>query len=168
MGDLVATAISQIRTIRSAETDAALIVVDALPCAYGDRLLMQQVWTNLIDNAVKYSSKERQPRVTISGREEADRVIYEIADNGAGFDARFSNKLFGVFERLHAESEFPGTGVGLAIVQRIVKRHHGEVWGTSELNHGATFGFSLPRRQPDTAAAAVSDAQLECEPAHSA
>ena len=125
--------------------DTTQIAVETLPDAHGDRLLMLQVWINLIDNAVKYSSKIDRPQIVVRGREDHDRLVYEVIDNGVGFDTRYSSKLFGVFERLHSEREFPGSGVGLAIVRRIVKRHGGEVWATSELNKGATFGFSLPK-----------------------
>jgi signal transduction histidine kinase len=143
MNELVGEATSEVCATRSAQT--ASIVVEPLPHAQGDRLLVLQVWVNLIDNAVKYTSKNERPSIVIRAREEPDRLIYEIADNGVGFDARYSSKLFGVFERLHAEKEFPGTGVGLAIVRKIVKRHGGEVWATSEPGKGATFGFSLPK-----------------------
>jgi signal transduction histidine kinase len=121
------------------------IIIEALPAAHGDRRLVFQVWVNLLDNAVKYSSKVKQPTVRVSGREEAERMVYEITDNGVGFDSRYSGSLFGVFHRLHAAHEYPGTGVGLAIVQRIVKRHGGEVWAKSEVGRGATFGFALPK-----------------------
>ncbi len=120
------------------------ITVDPLPDARGDAALLQQVWMNLVDNAIKYSSKTQLPRVSVSGREEHERVIFEITDNGVGFDSRYSAALFRVFQRLHGMGEFPGTGVGLAIVQRIVTRHGGEVWARSTPGNGATFGFSLP------------------------
>jgi light-regulated signal transduction histidine kinase (bacteriophytochrome) len=106
---------------------------------------MLQVWSNLLDNAVKYSSKVPQPRIVVQGHEEPHRIVYEVIDNGVGFDSRYSDTLFGVFQRLHGSREYPGTGVGLAIVQRIVTRHGGEVWATSEVNQGATFGFALPK-----------------------
>lgn len=82
----------------------------------------------------------------MSGRTDGDRVVYEVADNGVGFDPRFSEALFGVFQRLHRQSDYPGSGVGLAIVHRIVTRHGGQVWARSELNMGATFGFALPSK----------------------
>jgi light-regulated signal transduction histidine kinase (bacteriophytochrome) len=106
---------------------------------------MLQVWINLIDNAVKYSSKVNRPRIVVRGREEADRTVFEVIDNGVGFDSRYAGALFGVFQRLHGALEYPGTGVGLAIVQRIVTRHGGEVWAKAEVNQGATFGFALPK-----------------------
>lgn len=122
----------------------ASIAIGPLPAARGDARLMQQVWQNLLDNAVKYSSRVEQPKIEVTGREENDRVIFEVKDNGIGFDARYSESLFGVFQRLHGAQEYPGSGVGLAIVQRIVTRHGGEVWARSEPGRGALFSFSLP------------------------
>jgi signal transduction histidine kinase len=121
------------------------ITLGRIPPARGDERLIRQVWANLLDNAVKYSSKVAAPQIKISAREEADRIVYEIADNGIGFDDKYSSTLFGVFRRLHGSRDFPGTGVGLAIVQRIVIRHGGEVWARSEIDQGATFSFSLPK-----------------------
>jgi len=144
MEELVRSASTEVRSAHATLTTPE-IIIEALPAALGDRRLMFQVWINLLDNAVKYSSKVTQPRVLVSGREEAERIVYEVTDNGVGFDSRYSGSLFGVFHRLHAAHEYPGTGVGLAIVQRIVKRHGGEVWATSEVDRGATFGFALPK-----------------------
>ncbi|HLX28089.1 MAG TPA: ATP-binding protein [Casimicrobiaceae bacterium] len=126
-----------------------MIVVGPLPAAHGDRSLVKQVWANLIDNAVKYSAKVAQPRIRIGGGVNDDGFTqYRIEDNGAGFDMRYYEKLFGVFQRLHSASEFPGTGVGLAIVQRIVARHGGRVWGEGRPGEGATFYFTLPAGRP--------------------
>jgi len=154
MEELARHAITEVRAAHPALTTPE-IVIDTLPGAYGDRRLMLQVWINLLDNAVKYSSKVSQPRIRVTGREESDRIVYEITDNGVGFDSRYSGSLFGVFHRLHAAHEYPGTGVGLAIVQRIVKRHGGDVWANSELDRGATFGFALPK--PMAVAMAMAD-----------
>jgi signal transduction histidine kinase len=126
------------------------IVIEALPPAWGDPHLLLQVWRNLLDNAVKYSSKVPAPRIRVSGREEGERVVFEVHDNGIGFDSRYSESLFGVFQRLHRISEYPGSGVGLAIVQRIVSRHDGQVWAHSEPNRGSTFSFALPRMNRTT------------------
>ena len=144
MEELVRTAVSETRLAHPTPVPPE-IAVEALPRARGDQRLMLQVWINLIDNAVKYSSKVAQPRITVRGREEANRTVYEVIDNGVGFDSRYSGTLFGVFQRLHGAREYPGTGVGLAIVQRIVTRHGGEVWARSEVDQGATFGFALPK-----------------------
>jgi signal transduction histidine kinase len=111
-----------------------------------DRALLKQVLTNLVSNAIKYSAKKEHPCVSIDAFHRHHDVVYAIADNGVGFDMQYYNKLFGVFQRLHSAEEFQGTGVGLAIVQRIISRHGGAVWAKSELNEGSTFSFSLPMR----------------------
>jgi len=115
-----------------------------LPPARGDRALLRQVWANLLSNALKYSSKRQGAAVEVSGSDDGREAVYCVSDNGAGFDMRYYDKLFGVFERLHGQHEFPGTGVGLAIVQRIVARHGGRVWAEGKVNEGARFYFSLP------------------------
>jgi light-regulated signal transduction histidine kinase (bacteriophytochrome) len=106
--------------------------------------LLRQVWTNLISNAVKYSSKSATPQVQVRAAREGQHVRYEVADNGVGFDMKYADKLFGVFQRLHSIEDYPGTGVGLAIVQRIIVRHDGAVTAQGERGKGATFGFTLP------------------------
>lgn len=126
---------------------APVIAIESLPAAYGDQQLLFQVWINLLDNAVKYTSKVPAPAIKVSGHEQDGRLIYEVSDNGVGFDSRYAGSLFGVFQRLHGAREYPGTGVGLAIVQRIVARHGGRVWARSEPGKGATFGFDLPVAQ---------------------
>jgi signal transduction histidine kinase len=123
----------------------ATIALDALPPAQADPLLMRQVWINLVGNALKYSGKRATPEIRIGGKEEPGSSVYWVRDNGAGFDMRYADKLFGVFQRLHRGDEFPGTGVGLAIVQRIVARHGGRVWAEGTPDGGACFWFSLPR-----------------------
>ena len=133
--------------LRPAAVPATQIEVDPLPPALGDRAMLRQVWVNLIGNAIKYSAKGDQPRVRISGDRLQDETVYRVDDNGVGFDMRYYNKLFGVFQRLHSVEEFAGTGIGLAIVQRIVARHRGRVWAESELGRGAVFYFSLPTRR---------------------
>jgi signal transduction histidine kinase len=124
------------------------VVVSELPDAWADRSLLKQVWTNLIANALKYSAHVAAPRIDIGGREEGAETVFWVRDNGAGFDMRYVGKLFGVFQRLHGESEFPGTGVGLAIVRRVVTRHGGRVWAEGKVNEGANFYFSLPKQEP--------------------
>jgi two-component system sensor histidine kinase/response regulator len=121
-----------------------LIEIGDLPTALGDATVMRQVWTNLIGNALKYSAKRPQPHVRISGRIENREAIYQIKDNGAGFDMRYAEKLFGVFQRLHSAEDFSGTGVGLAIVQRIVTRHGGRISAQSAPDEGACFEFAIP------------------------
>ncbi|MFC4158798.1 sensor histidine kinase [Chitinimonas lacunae] len=120
------------------------IEIEPLPPAHGDRALLKQVWANLLDNAIKYSAPSPQPYIKVSGLREDGECRYLIQDNGVGFDMRYVHKLFGVFQRLHAGTSFPGTGVGLAIVARVVARHGGRVWGEGEPGVGATFGFTLP------------------------
>ena len=117
--------------------------IGELPAASGDRALLKQVWANLIGNALKYSSKVAAPRVEVGGRANGAEHEYWVRDNGAGFDARYADKLFGVFRRLHGETEFPGTGIGLAIVRRVVTRHGGRVWAEGKPGAGACFGFAL-------------------------
>ncbi len=125
---------------------AARIEVGSLPPAQGDRVLLRQVWANLISNAVKYSSKRAQPRIEVIGQQNASENLYSIRDNGVGFNMDYVDKLFGVFQRLHRPGEFSGTGVGLAIVHRIVSRHGGRVWAEGKVNEGAVFSFALPKR----------------------
>jgi PAS domain S-box-containing protein len=121
--------------------------VDALPPGAGDPALLKQVWQNLLDNACKFSSRKAQARVEVDGEVSGNEVIYRVRDNGAGFDMRYAKKLFGVFQRLHSADEFPGTGVGLAMVQRIVAKHGGRVWADAKPGEGATFRFALPARE---------------------
>jgi PAS domain S-box-containing protein len=118
--------------------------VGALPCASGDPSLLRQVWLNLLSNAVKYSSKKQRAVIEVSAARVASEVVYTVRDNGVGFDMRYANKLFGVFQRLHSADEFEGTGVGLAIVQRIIQRHNGRVWAEAAIGQGAAFHFALP------------------------
>ena len=119
-----------------------------LPPAQGDPDLLRQVWVNLVGNAVKFSALVEAPVVEIEGAVEERRIVYRVRDNGAGFDMAYAHKLFGVFQRLHAPSEFAGTGVGLALVRRIVVRHGGDVAAEGAVGRGATFSFWLPQAGP--------------------
>ena len=115
-----------------------------LPPARGTVMMIRQVWVNLISNAIKFTNKREVAEIEIGVKDgENGERIYYVKDNGVGFDMRFVDKLFGVFQRLHGQDEFPGTGVGLALVQRIVQRHGGRVWAEAEINRGATFYFTL-------------------------
>lgn len=122
----------------------AKIHVHALPMVSADPKLLSQVWINLISNAIKYSAKKADPVVEIGSYRDQNQIIFYVKDNGVGFDMKYVDKLFGVFQRLHRIEDFAGTGVGLALVQRIVTRHGGRVWAEGKVNEGATFSFSLP------------------------
>ena len=116
-----------------------------LPQAQGDRSLIAQVWTNLLSNALKFSAKRDQPIIEVGAISEEHEHVFFVRDNGAGFDPRYKAKLFGVFQRLHDAADFAGTGVGLALVHRIITRHGGRVWADSAPEQGATFYFTLPK-----------------------
>ena len=120
------------------------LTVEPLPQAYGEAALINQVFVNLVSNAVKFTAKVDHPAIVIGVREEDGETSYFVRDNGVGFDDRHVDKLFGVFQRLHRPDEFEGTGVGLAIVQRIITRHGGRVWAEGKTGAGATFYFTLP------------------------
>lgn len=127
------------------ETREVEFKLNVLPEAHAERSTIQQVWINLISNALKYTKNKSHTVIEISGKEEEGEIIYSIKDNGSGFDMQYYNKLFGVFQRLHSQEEFEGTGVGLAIVERIVEKHGGRIWAEGKVNEGATFYFSLPK-----------------------
>ncbi len=113
--------------------------------AVGDISMFRQVWTNLISNAIKYSRKKEAPEIEIGYYDHGGKGYYYIKDNGAGFDMAYVDKLFGVFQRLHKANEFEGTGVGLALVRRIIERHGGNIWAEAKLNEGAKFYFTIPQ-----------------------
>lgn len=140
---------SVVAGLRAASPERALeITIGELPRALGNAQLLGQVWTNLLDNAVKYSRRKPVTRIEIDGKRDDGQLRYTVTDHGAGFDSTYASRLFGVFQRLHGDTEFEGTGVGLALVQRIVRRHGGDVWGEGRVDEGATFGFHLPERGP--------------------
>jgi light-regulated signal transduction histidine kinase (bacteriophytochrome) len=123
--------------------------VDNLCEAWGDPALLKQVWFNLISNAYKYTTKKDSGFVHIGCRRDHENCTYFVRDNGAGFDMRYAQKLFGVFQRLHNAEEYEGTGVGLALVHRIIQKHGGHVWGEGKVGEGATFFFTLALREAE-------------------
>lgn len=126
------------------KTKRSKVTVAELEAAHCDNNLIRQVWINLVSNAIKYSAKKEEPVIEIGSIKTGDEIIYSVKDNGAGFDMQYAGKLFGVFQRLHNVKEYEGTGVGLALVHRIVTRHGGRVWAEAEVDAGAAFYFSLP------------------------
>jgi PAS domain S-box-containing protein len=120
--------------------------IGVLPPVNADPTLMRQVWTNLLSNAVKFSSKVERADIKVSAAKQQGEIVYAVKDNGAGFEMRYVGKLFRVFQRLHSVKEFEGTGVGLALVERIVRRHGGRVWAEGEPDKGATFYFALQEK----------------------
>jgi len=124
------------------------LTIPDLPACQGDPALLRQVWTNLLSNAFKFTRGRDPARIEIGAIIRAAELIYFVKDNGTGFDMRYADKLFGVFQRLHHLDEYEGTGVGLAIVQRIVRRHGGRVWAEAEPDRGAVFYFALPIDAP--------------------
>jgi two-component system sensor kinase len=142
MAELVAAVADEVR--RGVGDRALDITIGPLPPARGDRDMLRQAITNLLENAAKFTRQRTPGHIEVGHRANGPESVYFVKDNGAGFDQRYAGKLFGVFQRLHRAEEFDGTGVGLAIVQRIVLRHGGRVWAEGQLDAGATFFFTLP------------------------
>jgi light-regulated signal transduction histidine kinase (bacteriophytochrome) len=138
---LVTHAIALLEDLPGDNPERLQITVDELPTVQGDPILLQQVWTNLIGNAVKFS-RDRRPAIIHIGQRAEDGAFF-VRDNGVGFDMTYADKLFSPFQRLHKQEEFQGTGIGLAIVNRIIHRHSGHIWAESVLHQGTTFFFTL-------------------------
>jgi light-regulated signal transduction histidine kinase (bacteriophytochrome) len=147
--DMTAVAQDAVRDAVATHTGPSpTIDVAPLPEGAADPVVIQHVWSNLVSNALKYSSGRAVPHIRISGWIAGSESVYQIEDNGSGFDMRHVDKLFGVFKRLHSAEQYPGAGVGLAIVHRIVNRHGGRIEAFGELDVGARFQFTLPREAP--------------------
>ena len=125
------------------------INISTLPEIIGDYNLLRLVWVNLLDNAIKYTRPRKKAVIKIDYNEEKEEFIFCIHDNGVGFDMNYAQKLFGAFQRLHSTDEFEGTGIGLSNVRRIISRHSGRTWAEAELDKGASFYFSLPKKAVD-------------------
>ena len=148
--DMRALADSVIDEFRDQYPTAAIELLP-MPEALGDKTMLRQVYVNLVGNALKFSARKQRPIVQIGATQQRRETVFFVKDNGAGFDMAYVEKLFGVFQRLHSMEAFPGTGVGLAIVKRIVERHGGKVWADAEPERGATFYFTLPDHHAEAA-----------------
>jgi len=142
VGELVHQCVEDLH-VEQAERRVVIRIGD-LPACQADPALLRQVWMNLLANALKYTRQRDEAVIEVGSCDQDGNVVYFVKDNGAGFDMRYANKLFGVFQRLHRAEEYEGTGVGLAIVQRIIHRHGGRIWAEAAVNRGATFSFMLP------------------------
>ena len=147
--DMAALVRDLVDALRAAKPQAdARFEVGPLPEAIGDPVLLRQVWSNLLDNALKFSAARQPALITVGARQADEGVVYFVRDNGVGFDMAYHDKVFGVFQRLHHADEFAGYGLGLATVQRIVHKHGGRVWAEAEPDKGAAFYFTLSPKQP--------------------
>jgi PAS domain S-box-containing protein len=144
MGELAKAVFEELKSTLPEQT--LLLDIKTLPPARGDQSMIRQVFVNLLSNAIKFTRSKEAGVIEIGCMAKENQDIYYVKDNGVGFDMQYAGKLFGVFQRHHTEDEFEGTGVGLAIVQRIIHRHGGRVWAEGKVNEGAIFNFSLPRQ----------------------
>ena len=151
--ELIRRALDELR----AETNGRQVefIIGDMPECQADPNLLKQVWINLLANAIKYTSKCEAARIEIGWKKENGEQVFFVKDNGVGFDMKYVHKLFGIFQRLHRFEDYEGTGVGLAIIQRIVHRHSGRVWAEGQVDDGATFYFSLPFVEPEAPAQVI-------------
>jgi len=128
------------------KTIGAKISIGEMPLIKGDTFQLVSLFENLLDNALKFTSLERLPDITISAVEKDGKYIFEVKDNGIGIDYKFHKRIFAIFQRLHTRSEYDGTGIGLAVCKKIVERHGGEIWVESEPERGSTFYFTIKKQ----------------------
>jgi len=146
--EMAMTVFEELKTISFDSPEVAIqLKLEPLPSAHGDPTMVRQVLFNLLSNAIKFSKSKENRVVEIGSLAGETQHTYYVRDNGVGFNMEHAGKLFGVFERLHTSKEFEGTGIGLAIVQRIIHRQGGKVWAEGEIDKGATFYFTLPSRR---------------------
>jgi two-component system sensor kinase len=143
MNKLIGAVYEEIRTTMS--ESHFQFNIGQLPSTYGDPIMIHQVFTNLLNNAIKFTGTRDTAVIEVGGWNEDGENVYYVRDNGVGFDMQYVDKMFGAFQRLHSDKEFGGTGIGLAIVQRIILRHGGRIWAEGKVNEGATFYFTLPK-----------------------
>jgi PAS domain S-box-containing protein len=149
--DMEELTLSVVDELRSMPANASVQVeVAPLPAALGDFRMIRQVLLNLLGNGLKFSRRQDPPRIEVTGERREAECVYHVRDNGVGFNMKYADKLFGVFQRLHRDDEFEGTGLGLAIVHRIIERHGGRVWTEGKVGDGAVFSFSLPATPAET------------------
>ena len=157
MEGLARAVFDELRT--SSDGNKVQLEIEHLPPVRGDSAMMRQVFVNLLSNAIKFSRIREMPMIRVGATVMDGETIYFVEDNGAGFNMQYSNKLFGVFQRLHSVNEFEGTGIGLAIVKRIITRHGGRVWAEGKVNEGATIYFSIPPAFPPLSKEDLKDQQ---------
>ena len=145
MNELISAVLNELN--KSTDHSAKFTIQEKLHSIYGDYGLITQVMVNLLSNGIKYSSKKENPAIEIVSTEQDGEIIFSVKDNGVGFDMQYADKLFGVFQRLHAQNEFEGTGVGLSLVHRIIQKHGGRIWAEAKENEGANFRFALKKME---------------------
>jgi light-regulated signal transduction histidine kinase (bacteriophytochrome) len=146
VGELVRRCLQELQPER--EGRQVEVEIGDLPECQGDGNLLKQVWFNLLSNAMKFTRKREHSRIEVGSENKNGETVYFVRDNGAGFDMKYADKLFGVFQRLHSAEEFDGTGIGLALAQRILHRLGGRIWADAKIDQGATFSFTVGRSVP--------------------